>query len=128
GMGKRKDGKGDGALLVDRKKLKPEQAEEDLEKATQTFAGTCWASPDGETIYFAGQGKKLSPMVVAKMALTAKKEAGKQYDFQIPSPEEEARVDGLADGEGEGAPAAPAAEKPAQQPADDGLEAKFKTR
>src|SRR5262249_19372452 len=34
----------------------------------------------------------------------AKREAGKQYDFQLPSPEEESRIDGLADGEGDGAP------------------------
>src|SRR5262245_49652357 len=95
GMGKRKDGKGDGTLMVGNKKLKPEEAEEDLEKAGQTFAGTCWGSPDGSVVYFAGKGKKLSPMIVAKMSLTAKRQAGKQYDFQVPSEEDEAKADAI---------------------------------
>src|SRR5262249_29465555 len=115
GLGKRKDGKGDGALLVDRKKLKPEEAEEDLEKANQTFSGTCWASPDGETVYFAGKGKKLSSMIVAKMALSAKRQAGKRYDFQVASEEDEAKADAL----GEEAPgdAPPPAPPPPPPPA-----------
>src|SRR5262245_36760079 len=117
-MGKRKDGKGDGALVVDRKKLKPEEAEEGLEKAQQTFAGTCWSSKDGETVFFAGKGKKVSPMVVAKMALTAKRTAGKQYDFRVPTDEDEAAADKLGEEApgGEIPPAPPAAVPPPPPP------------
>src|SRR5262245_29854260 len=129
GTGKRKDGKGDGALVVDRNKLKPEEAEDGLEKAGQTFAGTCWSGPDGETVYFAGQGKKLSPMIVAKMALTAKRQAGKQYDFRVPTPEEEAQAEKLAEGEAtpEEVPQAPPAPPPAPPTAGDAT-ARFKAR
>ena len=53
-----------------------------------------------ETVYFQGKGKKLSAMIVTKMALTAKHATSQQYDFQMPSPEEEAKGDKLTDGEG----------------------------
>src|SRR5262245_50213252 len=99
-QGKRKDGKGDGALLVGANRIKADEAEADLEKCQQSFEGTCWSTPDGETVLFQGKGKKLSPMIVAKMALAAKKETSKQYDFRVPTDEEEAAATKLAEGEG----------------------------
>ena len=94
GTGKRKDGKGDGLLLVDRKKPKKEDVAEGCD-CQQFFEGWCWSSVDNGTIYFQGSGKNLSQAIVAKMALSAKRETGKQYDFQLPSSEEEARAASL---------------------------------
>lgn len=105
GAGKRKDGKGDGELAVSGKKPKKPQIEAVLAVCKEVVEGVCWngAGPDdGDTIYFAGRGKKLSPMHVSKMRLTAKAIAGRQYDFELPSPEEEARASSLGEGDGQG--------------------------
>src|SRR5262245_60438433 len=121
GTGKRKDGKGDGALLVGAKKLKKNEVEDEC-ACQQYFEGFCWSSAEGDVLYFSGKGKKLSPMIVSKMALTAKKETGKQYDFQVPSDEEEAKAAKLAEGdEGQETPG----ESPQQ---DDAAAARFKER
>src|SRR5262249_23269693 len=104
GVGKRKDKKGDGELAVGGKKPKKPEIEGALDGCKEFLEGVCWAGKganDGDTVYFQGRGKKLSQMVVAKMALTAKQATGRQHDFQLPSPEEEARVAQLKDGEGE---------------------------
>jgi hypothetical protein len=112
GTGKRKDGKGDGELLVRGKKLKKQDVEPACE-CNDFLLGLCWSSPDGATVFFQATGKKLSQTLVAKMALTAKRVLGKQYDFQLPSPEEEARASTLAEGD-EGSDSAPdATTKPA---------------
>ncbi|MCI0684622.1 MAG: hypothetical protein L0Y71_21135 [Gemmataceae bacterium] len=100
GAGKRKDGKGDGELAVRRKRFKKQEVGGELVESKQVFEGICWVGKgeaDAETIYFQAKGKKLSPMIVAKMALTAKRTAGRQYDFQLPSPDEEARAGNLED-------------------------------
>jgi hypothetical protein len=114
GVGKRKDGKGEGELAVHGKKLKKAEIEAELADGKEFFEGVCWTgqSPEtSDTIYFQGRGKKLSPPIIAKMIKTAKGTAGHQYDFQIPSPEEEARVEKLSEGteeeSTEGVPVAP---------------------
>ena len=104
GVGKRKDKKADGELAVSGKKPKKADVEEALDACKEFMEGVCWVGKgekDGDTIYFQCKGKKLSQMVVTKMALSAKALTSKQYDFQVPSPEEEARADKLADGESE---------------------------
>src|SRR5262245_4368093 len=91
GAGKRKDGKGEGGLIVRGKKPKKQEVEGELADCKEVLEGVCWVGKgpeNSETVYFQGKGKKLSTTVVAKMALTAKREAGRQYDFQPPSPEE----------------------------------------
>ncbi len=98
--GKRKDGAGEGELVVSVKKLKKPDIEEELVACKDFFEGQCWTGqgPDDEkTVYFQARGKKLSSMLVTKMKLTAKSVLGKQYDFQLPSPEEEARSVSLKD-------------------------------
>jgi hypothetical protein len=114
GTGKRKDGKGDGELVVRGKKPKKAEIEEKLADGKDVFEGVCWTGnrPDnGETVYFQGKGKKLSAMLITKMVKTAKETIGKHYDFQLPSPEEEARAEKLSEGEGDASaePVAPAA-------------------
>jgi hypothetical protein len=93
GTGKRKDGKGEGALLVATRKPKKEQVEEECPCA-EFFDGFCWSSDNGETIYF-GSKKKLGGAMIAKMMLTVKKTTGRQFEFAAPSPEEEARAEKL---------------------------------
>jgi hypothetical protein len=122
GTGKRKDGKGEGELLVRGKKLKKQDVEQACE-CHDFLMGLCWSSPSGETVFFQATGKKLSQMLVAKMALTAKRVIGKPYDFQLPSPEEEARASALTEGDEDGdsprngSPAAvPAAAPPGAPP------------
>jgi hypothetical protein len=108
GAGKRKDGQGDGELIVRPKKPKKQEVEGELADCKEVLEGVCWVgtgTDDGQTIYFQGKGKKLSPAIVAKMALTAKRATGRQYDFQVPSPEEEARADKLSEGESDEATA-----------------------
>src|SRR5262245_34215010 len=90
GAGKRKDGKGDGELVVRGTRPKKQEVEAALADGKEVLEGVCWLGnrPDNaETIYFQGRGKKLSPMIVSKMALTAKRATGLQYDFQVPSSE-----------------------------------------
>jgi hypothetical protein len=108
GTGKRKDGKGEGELIVSKKKPKREEVEEACE-CKDFLVGRCWSSPDGAIVYFQATGKKLSNQLVTKMALTAKRVIGKSYDFQLPSPEEEARASALPEGdeEDDAPPAAP---------------------
>jgi hypothetical protein len=99
GSGKRKDGKGEGELAVSGQKPKKAAIEGALADCKEVFEGCCWTGngPDNkDTVYFQGNGKKLSTGVVAKMALTAKRVTANQYDFQIPSAEEESRVAKLA--------------------------------
>lgn len=99
GGGKRTDGNGDGHLIVDIKK--PKKPEVQAACACQPFfEGCCWSSLDGEVVYFQSKGSKLGTATIAKMALTAKKLAGRSVDFQIPSPEEESRANSLGEGEG----------------------------
>jgi hypothetical protein len=91
GTGKRSDGAGDGHLIVGAAGKKPKKSDVQAACACQAFVeGECWAakSDNGTTYYFTGKPALAAPMV-AKMALTAKKLAGKQYDFQVPSPEQE---------------------------------------
>lgn len=112
GAGKRKDKKGEGELAVGGKKLKKAEIEAVLEGCKEFLEGVCWVgkgSNDSETVYFQSQGKKLSQMIVAKFALAAKHTTGRQFDFQVPSAEEEARAAKLKEGEDEGteAPVAP---------------------
>jgi hypothetical protein len=102
GPGKRKDKKGEGELAVGGKKPKKAEIEAELTDSGEFYEGICWTGngPDkGETVYFQGKGKKLSAPIVTKMAKTAKSIAGRQYDFQLPSPEEEARAAQLTAGE-----------------------------
>src|SRR4051812_20714965 len=73
GTGKRKDGKGDGELAVRGKKPKKAEVEGELADCKELIEGNCWSSPDGETLFVAAKGKKISGMVVAKMALTVKR-------------------------------------------------------
>jgi hypothetical protein len=71
-----------------------------LTDCKEVFEGLCWAGngpENSETVYFQAKGKKLSPMIVAKMALTAKKITTRQYDFQMPSADEEARAEKLSE-------------------------------
>jgi hypothetical protein len=49
------------------------------------------------------------------MMLTAKRATGRQYDFQVPSPEEEARAEKVAEGEGAEGPAGAPTATPAGQ-------------
>ncbi len=104
GMGKRKDGKGEGELAVSGKKPKKNEIEGALAACKEVLEGVCWVgngNDNGETVYFQTKGKQLSTMVVSKMILTAKSAVGRHYDFQIPSAEEEQRVAALAEGVGE---------------------------
>jgi hypothetical protein len=100
GTGKRKDGKGDGALLVRGKKPKKQDVEAVCD-CSQFTEGTCWSATEGQTIYLHGRKDKLAASLVTKMALSAKHETGKIYDFQVPSDEEAARVAHLVEGEEE---------------------------
>jgi hypothetical protein len=104
GTGKRKDGKGDGGLLVRGKRLKKQELEGVCE-CLQYMEGTCWSSMDGQTVYYHDSKDKLAAALIAKMVLSAKHETGKQYDFQVPSDEEAARVAHLAVGEDDAAAA-----------------------
>jgi hypothetical protein len=109
GAGKRKDKKGEGELAVRGKKPKKAEVEAELLDADDVFEGACWIGnrpENGETVYFQAKGKKLSNAIVTKMIKTAKLTTGKQYDFQIPSAEEEARAAGLPEGEEDQGPAA----------------------
>ncbi len=104
GTGKRKDGKGEGELAVSGKKPKKVEIESALSDCKDVFEGVCWTGSgpeDGHTVYFLSKGKKLSQMLVAKMKLTAKTTVGHQYDFQLPTPEEETRSLHLVEGDGE---------------------------
>src|SRR5262245_40281577 len=87
GHGKRKDGKGDGEFAVGGRKVKKSDIEGKLAAPKDVLEGTCWlgqGEDDRGTVYFKGNGKKLSGMVVSKMALTAKAlTGGRQFDFQI---------------------------------------------
>jgi hypothetical protein len=97
GTGKRTDGNGDGHLVVAAKK--PKKPDVQAACACSSFIeGYCWSSIDGGTLFFTSKTKLATP-IVAKMALTAKKVVGKQYDFQVPSPEEETRGNSLQEGE-----------------------------
>src|SRR5262245_13389963 len=128
GAGKRKDGKGDGELVVRGKKPKKQEVEGALVDCKEVLEGVCWVGnrPDNnKTIYFQGRGKKLSPMIVAKMALTAKRATGRQFDFQLPSPEEEARADKVAEGDADGTAAAPTPPPSPAKPVD--LQARLKS-
>jgi ubiquinone biosynthesis protein UbiJ len=112
GTGKRKDGKGDGELAVSGTKPKKTAIEGELSDCKQVLEGVCWTGKgpnDAQTVYFQGKSTKLSATVVAKMVLTVKRVSGRQYDFQVPSPEEEARVANLKEGEGDEIPVAPPA-------------------
>jgi hypothetical protein len=131
GTGKRKDGKGEGELAVRGKKLKKAEIEAQLTDCKDVFQGVCWTGAEtanGETVYFLALNKKLSTTVLTKMKLTAKVTIGRQCDFEIASPEEEARAASLAEAteseegeqEGEndadstGNPASPDAERAAE--------------
>ena len=94
GTGKRFDENGNGHLVIARNK--PKKAHFLEECPCQTFTeGRCWSSLDGGTVYFTSKSK-LATYIVAKMALTAKQLVGKQFDFQIPPPEEEVRGNHLS--------------------------------
>lgn len=100
GTGKRMDGAGDGHLIVGAKKAKKVEVQESC--ACQAFyEGHCWSSPDGEVVFFLSKAAKLSAASVAKMALTAKKLSKRQFDFQVPSPEEETRAESLEESQAE---------------------------
>ncbi|MCI0683078.1 MAG: hypothetical protein L0Y71_13335 [Gemmataceae bacterium] len=102
--GKRADGKGDGDLVVSTKKPKKAQLEEECE-VKDFYEGFCWSNEAGEIIYLAGRGKKLSATHIAKMKLLAKKLTTRQYEFAIPTPEQEAAAEKLGTAEeGEGMP------------------------
>ncbi len=111
GTGKRNDGKGEGELAVSGKKPKKSEIESALANCKDLFEGVCWTGDgpeNSDTIYFQGRGKKLSPIIVTKMTLTAKTTVGRHYRFDLPSADEEARVASLADGEGAEVQDAPA--------------------
>jgi hypothetical protein len=100
GTGKRKDGNGEGDLAVRATKPKKPEIEAALAPCKEFFEGFCWTGhgpDDSKTVYFQSRGKPLSSTLVTKMKLTAKTTLGRQYDFQIASPEEAARADKLAD-------------------------------
>ena len=123
--GKRKDGKGDGELLVRGTKPKKTEIEGEMADCKEVVEGVCWTgktADDAGTVYMQGKGKKISAMLVSKISLTAKRITGKQYDFQVPSEAEEARVAALA--EGDGAPADGAAAPGTEAAAAPGTEAK----
>jgi hypothetical protein len=108
GAGKRKDKKGEGELAVRGKKPKKADVEAELLDAGDVFEGVCWIGnrpENSETVYFQARGKKLSTALVTKMIKTAKTTTGRQYDFQIPSAEEEARAAKLPEGEEDTGPA-----------------------
>jgi len=102
--GKRPDGKGDGDLVISTKKPKKDQLEEKCE-VKDFYEGFCWSNEAGDTTYFAGRGKKLSTKLTAKMMVLAKKLTTRQYEFAIPTPEQEAAAEKLgAAEESEGQP------------------------
>jgi hypothetical protein len=98
-MGKRSDRKGNGELAVSPKKLKKPDVEGVLIDPGEYYEGFCWLSdqPECETTYFQSKGRKLSNQMITRMIQTAKHVAVRAYDFQLPSPEEEARADRLAE-------------------------------
>jgi hypothetical protein len=100
GTGKRKDGKGDGALALAPTKVKKDELQEECACA-EFFEGVCWGSSDGDTVYCKSKGKNPSSTVFAKMALTARRVTGQQYSFQIPSEDEEARANNFNEAEGQ---------------------------
>jgi hypothetical protein len=117
GLGKRKDKKGEGELVVRGKKPKKAEIEAVLTDPGDVFEGNCWlggGAENSQTVYFRSKTKKLSAQIITKMTKTAKTTASNNYDFQMPSPEEEARADNLAEEEGqegaESVPVAPAGE------------------
>lgn len=104
GLGKRKDKKGEGELTVRAKKPKKAEVEAELADPGDIFEGVCWSGggPDDlGTIYYQSKTKKLSMQTIAKMKLTAKVTVGQQFDFQMPSPAEEARANTLVETESE---------------------------
>jgi serine/threonine protein kinase len=100
GLGKRKD-KSDGELVIRPKKLVHTEADKELvAPAHEYYEGICWTGngpANAHTVYFKAIGKQLSMALVAKMALTAKHIAARQYDFQLPSSQEAARGETLAE-------------------------------
>ncbi len=102
GLGKRKDKKGEGELIVRTKRPKKVEAEGELAEPGDIFEGVCWSGSgpdDAGTIYFKSKGKKLSTQLMVKMKTTAKNAVGQIHDFQLPSPQEEARADALSEEE-----------------------------
>jgi hypothetical protein len=116
GTGKRTDGNGDGHLIVAVKK--PKKPEVQAACACQTFVeGFCWSSLDGGIVFLQSLANPLAAVTVTKMAQAAKRLTGRPFDFQVPSPEEEARAASLAEGEeapqpGHAPPSPPEASKP----------------
>jgi hypothetical protein len=98
--GKRADGKGDGALemAAKKKQYKKDDFKEDVESVQAFTFGKCWSDKDGTVVYF--QGKGLTEALLEKLYKTAKKLTGKDYDFRLPSPEEEAARDAHEQAEG----------------------------
>jgi len=130
GFGKRKDKKGEGELVVRGKRPKKAEIEAELADPGEVYEGNCWlggGTENKQTVYFQAKGKKLSPVLITRMIKTAKDAVGRQYDFQIPSPEEELRAAQLTE-EGEhpphGVPTPPTAppQPPAPPPPASGIE------
>src|SRR5262245_19752237 len=101
GLGKRKDKHGEGELVVRGQKPKKSEVEAKLTDAGDFYEGICWLGigpENSETVYFQSKGKKLSTSIITKMTKTAKNTAKANYDFQMPTPEEEARAETLTEG------------------------------
>jgi hypothetical protein len=110
-LGKRKDKKGDGELIIRRSKLKKAEVEAALVETPEYYEGRCWIGDrpeNAETVYFLGTGKKLSASLIPKMVKTAKLLTTRQYDFQLPSADEETRASRLSEDTGEEVPSAAA--------------------
>jgi hypothetical protein len=108
-LGKRKDKKGDGELIIRRSKLKKAEVEAALVETQEYYEGRCWTGDkpeNAETVYFLGTGKKLSASLIPKMIKTAKLLTTRQSDFQLPSPDEETRASRLGEDTGEDVPTA----------------------
>ena len=100
--GVRNDGKGDGELVIRGTRPKKAEVEGELKAGKDFLEGSCWVGKkagEEEVVFFQGNGKKISEMTVTRMMHTARKVTGRQYDFRVPSEEEEARVAKLAEGD-----------------------------
>jgi hypothetical protein len=93
--GKRKDGEGDGHLVVNkgRKPFKKEDLAEEVQSVQAFVTGRCWGSKQGDAIYFKGKG--LTDRLVTLMTKTVKKQTAKSFDLQLPDEVEELRQEKL---------------------------------
>jgi hypothetical protein len=119
--GARKDGSGDGELIVGKSRPTKAAVEEKLKAGTGFFEGVCWTgkkAEDQDVVYFQGRGKPISEGIIKLMKATALTVTKLKYRFKLPPKEEEARAARLAEGDAGAAPGqAPAT--PAAVPADE---------